>query len=145
MNITEPLQNGRKTWIVVESLAGSGIISNIQHKNVQIVLKDDLRDNPSLRFQQGEKIIISTETVLDDVLQRLDEPEKQDLISTLKNKVGCRRMLTALFPVSSSRRSQSRISRHWNLTRTKNILSNRSADPHQYIFGSCCGERPLDR
>ena len=98
MNITEPLQNGRKTWIVVESLAGSGIINNIQDKNTQIVSKEDLRDNRSLRFKQGEKIIISTETVLDDVLQRLDNPEKLELISTLKNKVECRRMLTALFP-----------------------------------------------
>lgn len=98
MNIKEPLQNGHKTWIVDERLASSGIISNIQHKNVRIVSKDDLSDNPSLRFQQGEKSIISTETVLDDILQRLDEPEKQELISPLKNKVECRRMLTALFP-----------------------------------------------
>ena len=98
MNITEQLQNQRKTWILVENLAGSGVITDIKDKNVQIVSKDELRENPSLRFEQGDKIIISTETVLDDVLQHLDDPEKQKLISTLKNKVECRQMLTTLFP-----------------------------------------------
>jgi len=98
MNITERLQNGPKTWILVESHAGSGIISDIEEQNIQVISKEDLKENPSLRFKQGEKIIISTETVLDDVLQRLDDPEKKDLISILKNKVKCRQMLTALFP-----------------------------------------------
>jgi hypothetical protein len=87
-----------KTWILVESLAGSGVIADIREENVRVISKDDLKDEPSLRFKQGEKIIISTETVLDEVLQRLDDPEKQGLISTLKNKVECRRMLTVLFP-----------------------------------------------
>jgi len=98
MNITEQLQNGQKTWVVVESLAGSGIIAGIGSENIQVITKQDLKDDPSLRFRQGEKIIISTETVLDEVLQRLDDPEKKELISTLKNKVECRRMLSGLFP-----------------------------------------------
>ena len=98
MNITEKLQSGRRTWILVESLAGSGVIAEIKDWNIRVVTKEDLKNDPFLRFERGDKIIISTETMLDDVLQRLDDPEKKELISTLKNKVECRQMLTALFP-----------------------------------------------
>jgi len=98
MNITKPSQTQRKTWILVESLTGSGVIAQIEDENIQVLTKDDLKKDPSIRFKEGEKIIISTETMLDDVLQRLDDPEKKDLISTLKNKVECRQMLSGLFP-----------------------------------------------
>ena len=98
MNITKQLQNEVKTWIIVESLTGAGIIAGIEEKNIQFITKDDLKKYPSLRFKKGEKIIISTETVLDEVLQRLDDPEKKNLIATLKNKVECRHMLSGLFP-----------------------------------------------
>ena len=98
MTNTEKTHNNTKTWILVESIAGSGIIAGTERENIQILSKDNLKNDPSLRFKKGEKIIISTETVLDDVLQRLDDPEKKELISTLKNKVECRRMLSGLFP-----------------------------------------------
>jgi len=98
MKITEPLQSGRKTWILVENLAGSGVITEIVDTNIQVLTKEEMKNNPSLRFPRGDKIIISTETVLDDVLQRLDDPEKRDLIITLKNKVECRQALAKLFP-----------------------------------------------
>ncbi len=96
MNTTK--DHSHKTWILVESLVGSGIIAGIKDENIRVVSKEELKDDPSLRFEQGDKIIISTETVLDDVLHRMDDPQKKELISTLKNKVSCRQMLTALFP-----------------------------------------------
>ena len=98
MKITEPLQSRRKTWILIENLAGSGVITEIVDENIQVLTKEEMKNNPSLRFPRGDKIIISTETVLDDVLQRLDDPEKKDLIITLKNKVECRQVLATLFP-----------------------------------------------
>jgi len=98
MKITEPLQSRRTTWILIENLAGSGVITEIVDENIQVLTKEEMKNNPSLRFPRGDKIIISTETVLDDVLQRLDDPEKKDLIITLKNKVECRQVLATLFP-----------------------------------------------
>jgi hypothetical protein len=51
-----------------------------------------------LRIKKGDKVIIATETVLDEVLKKIDDEEKKAMISRLKNKVACRQMLTAIFP-----------------------------------------------
>lgn len=88
-----------KTWIVVEHLVGSGIIANIrQNDNLAVCSKEYLEKHPELRFQEGHKVIISTETVLDEVLRHLDDQKKNEYISNLKHKVQCRRMLTSIFP-----------------------------------------------
>lgn len=95
------LAQQRKTWILVESLSGAGVIADIadiDRDEIRVTTRDDLARDPSLRFAQGDRLIISTETMLDEALQRLDDPDKKALISKLKNKVECRRLLTALFP-----------------------------------------------
>jgi len=85
--------------IVVEDLAGSGIIGSIpQTAHLQVLSKKQLAEQPDLRIRKGDKVIISTETVLDEVLHHLDDEEKKAKISELKHKVRCRQMLAALFP-----------------------------------------------
>lgn len=88
-----------KTWIVVEDLVGSGVISSLQQTpNIQVVAKEQLAEQPDLRIKTGDKVIISTETVLDEVLRHLEDEEKKARISDLKHKTRCRQMLTSLFP-----------------------------------------------
>ena len=89
----------QQTWILVESLVGAGIINSLRnHPSIRVVTKEELQSNPDLRIKKGDKVIIATETVLDEALKKLDDEEKKELISRLKNKVACRQMLTSIFP-----------------------------------------------
>ncbi|MEI6071284.1 MAG: ATP-grasp domain-containing protein [Verrucomicrobiae bacterium] len=88
-----------QTWIIVESLVGAGIINLLRDRpSIRVVTKDELQGNPGLRIKKGDKVIIATETVLDEALNRLDDDEKKEMVSRLKNKVTCRQMLTSIFP-----------------------------------------------
>jgi len=78
---------------------GAGIINSLRDcPSIQVLTKEELRSNPSLRIKTGDKVIIATETVLDEALAKMEDDEKKELISRLKNKVTCRQMLTAIFP-----------------------------------------------
>jgi hypothetical protein len=88
-----------QTWIVVEDLVGAGVINALKtHPAIRVVTKAELQQHPEWRILPGEKVIIATETVLDAVLHNLDDLEKKELVSQLKNKVTCRQMLTSIFP-----------------------------------------------
>src|SRR5512147_1486573 len=88
-----------KTWIVVEDLVGSGIIASMpQTDYIQVVTKKELASRPDLRIEKGAKVIIATETVLDEVLRHLEDETKREWISKLKHKIYCRRILASLFP-----------------------------------------------
>jgi len=88
-----------QTWVLVESLVGAGIINSLRDRpSIRVVTKDELQNSPNLRIKTGDKVIIATETVLDEALKKLDDDEKKELISRLKNKVTCRQMLTSIFP-----------------------------------------------
>ena len=89
----------QQTWILVESLVGAGIINSLRNfSSIRVVTKEELQSNPDLRIKTGDKVIIATETVLDEALKKLDDDEKRELISRLKNQVTCRQMLTSIFP-----------------------------------------------
>jgi len=88
-----------QTWILVESLVGAGIINLLRDRpTIRVVTKKELQANPNLRIKKGDKVIIATETVLDEALNKLEDDETKELISRLKNKVHCRQMLTSIFP-----------------------------------------------
>ena len=88
-----------RTWIVVESLVGAGVINLLRdHPSIRVVTKDELQGDPNLRIKKGDKVIIATETVLDEALNKLDDDEKKEMVSRLKNKVTCRQMLASIFP-----------------------------------------------
>jgi len=88
-----------QTWIIVESLVGAGIINLLRdHPSIRVVTKDDLHADPGMRIKKGDKVIIATETVLDEALNKLEDDGKKEMVSRLKNKVTCRQMLAAIFP-----------------------------------------------
>jgi hypothetical protein len=88
-----------RTWIVVEDVVGSGIIgSMLQTEHIRVVTKKDLAAEPDRCIKKGDKVIIATETVLDEVLRHLEDESKREWISRLKHKVYCRQILASLFP-----------------------------------------------
>lgn len=88
-----------QTWIVVEDLVGSGIIGSMPQTNhIRIITKKELAARTDLCIKRGDKVIIATETVLDEVLQHLEDEKKKDWISKLKHKVYYRQILASLFP-----------------------------------------------
>lgn len=58
----------------------------------------ELSEQPHRRFGRDERVVITSENVLDVVLQRLDDPDRADLIDALKNKHRCREMLASRYP-----------------------------------------------
>ena len=88
-----------QTWIIVESLVGAGIINLLRDRpSIRVATKEELQGSPDLRIKMGDKVIIATETVLDEALNKLEDGEKKEMVSRLKNKVACRQMLTTIFP-----------------------------------------------
>ncbi len=88
-----------KTWIFAENLSYSGIVNNLlNHQSIRVVTKKELQKRPQLQIGREDKVIVTTETMLKDVLDRLEDPEKKELILRLKNKASCRRMLASIFP-----------------------------------------------
>ena len=88
-----------QTWILVESLVGAGVINPLRDlPSIQVFTKEELRGNPNLRIKTGDKVIIATETVMDEALSKMDDDGKRELVSRLKNKVTCRQMLASIFP-----------------------------------------------
>jgi CRP-like cAMP-binding protein len=96
---TEDAIQPPQTWIIVESLVGAGIINLLRDRpSIRVVTKEELQGNQNLRIKKGDKVIIATETVMDEALNKLEDDEKRELVSRLKNKVNCRQMLTSIFP-----------------------------------------------
>ena len=88
-----------QTWILVESLVGAGVINSLRDRpSIHVLTKEDLQGDPTLRIKKGDKVIISTETVMDEALKKMEDAGKKDMVSRLKNKVACRQMMASIFP-----------------------------------------------
>ena len=86
--VTDPTDHGAS--VVLDETARSG--------SAALIDGSDLAASTARRFGTGDKIVITSENVLDAVLQRLDDPERIRLIDSLKNKHRCREMISALYP-----------------------------------------------
>ena len=87
------------TWFVIENHTGSGIIQLLREVDgIRVVTKLELKNQEDMVFSQYDKICITTETVLDDVLKRLTDKRRHLMIEKLKNKVACREILKSIYP-----------------------------------------------
>jgi len=87
------------TWIIVEDHAGAGILNTMAPQdNFHILSKEELVADPTLRFSTSDRVCINSETVLDEVLQRMDDSARRKTVEQLKNKVSCREMLADVYP-----------------------------------------------
>ena len=88
-----------QTWILVESLVGAGVINSLRDRpSIHVLTKENLQGDPTLRIKKGDKVIIATETVMDEALKKMEDAGKKDMVSRLKNKVACRQMMASIFP-----------------------------------------------
>ncbi|WP_421883888.1 ATP-grasp domain-containing protein [Pacificispira sp.] len=92
---------GRHGLIVVDrSDHGSSVVldDTVRRGVADMMDGTDLAGSDDRRFGAKDRVVITSENVLDTVLQRLDDPARADLIDALKNKHRCREMLTARYP-----------------------------------------------
>ncbi|BAY61265.1 putative Crp/Fnr-family transcriptional regulator [Calothrix brevissima NIES-22] len=87
------------TWIVVSEHATSGILNTVTiEDNIHIISKQELQKNSDLKFSAHDKVCINSETVLDEVLHRMEDVERCLIVNKLKDKFACRQMLQAIYP-----------------------------------------------
>jgi CRP-like cAMP-binding protein len=77
----------------------SVVLEETQRQGAAEVLDGtQLTEDVARRFGPGERVLITSENVLDPVLQRLDDPGRAALIRSLKDKHRCREMMAAHYP-----------------------------------------------
>ena len=91
--ITKP-----KAYIISDPGAESGAIETIPPTDgLNILTIDELRQS-SIRFTENDKVCITSEAVIEGVLERLDDETLIFGIHTMKDKVAFREALTSIFP-----------------------------------------------
>ncbi|MDH5301012.1 MAG: ATP-grasp domain-containing protein [Gammaproteobacteria bacterium] len=93
------MSNAATTWFIVADHAGAGILNVIpQGEHLRVLSRQQLLDDPGIRFAAQDKVCITSETVLELVLQRWDDPQRCHAVEQLKNKVSSRQLLQGMFP-----------------------------------------------
>lgn len=98
MSSTQTSQSSSSTWIIADHIGAGGTLDAITDPNIHVLSKRDLRDDPGLRIKHGDKVCLTSETVLADVLTRMDDLEQCYQVHSLKDKLACRQMLRSTYP-----------------------------------------------
>lgn len=88
------------TIVVDRSDHGASVVldETVRQEIATLTDGDDLAAVQEVRFTTADRVVITSENVLDSVLQRLDDPDRVRLIDSLKNKHRCREMMAAHYP-----------------------------------------------
>jgi CRP-like cAMP-binding protein/effector-binding domain-containing protein len=88
------------TIVVDRSDHGSSVVldESVRLGTAALLQGEDLAVDRDRRFGPSDKLVITSENVLDSVLRRLDDPNRAALIDALKNKHRCREMMAAHYP-----------------------------------------------
>lgn len=88
------------TIVIDRTDHGSSVVldETVRHGIAELVDGEDLAADRDTRFSRSDRVVITSENVLDSVLQRLDDPDRARLIDSLKNKHRCREMMAAHYP-----------------------------------------------
>lgn len=95
-----PMQQSHASIIIDRSDHGVSVVLEETQRSGAADVMDGARlaDEPDRRFGPGERVLITSENVLDPVLQRLDDPDRVALIRSLKDKHRCREMMAGYYP-----------------------------------------------
>jgi len=63
-----------------------------------IMSKEQLHQKKDLRFGKDDKVCLTTESVLDEVLRRLDDENRKNAVLQLKDKFAFRELLKTIYP-----------------------------------------------
>src|SRR5438034_10117035 len=62
-----------------------------------ILNKQELQEQKDLRFGKDDKVCVTTESILDDVLSRLDDKTRKNAVLKLKDKFAFRELLKSIY------------------------------------------------
>jgi ATP-grasp domain len=94
------MSNSRNsTFLISNPASESGTLDTLPATpGLQVLTLDQLREQPDLRFGQADKVCLTTESVLADVLDRLDDERRKTAVLLLKDKYAFRQLLQSLYP-----------------------------------------------
>jgi hypothetical protein len=67
-------------------------------RGLKVLNRQELQEQKDLRFGKTDKVCLTTESILDDVLQRLDDEERKSAVLRLKDKFAFRELLKSIYP-----------------------------------------------
>jgi hypothetical protein len=67
-------------------------------RGLQVLNRQELQGQKDLRFGKNDKVCLTTESILDDVLQRLDDEARKSAVLRLKDKFAFRELLKSIYP-----------------------------------------------
>ncbi len=88
-------------WLIVDTYApGSSVLLDRMQEtpNVRVVTRQGLEADAQLRFSRGDKVRVTTETMLELALQCMKDANLVRLVSGMKHKIACHHLLLGLYP-----------------------------------------------
>jgi len=77
----------------------SGTLETLPTTSGLVLLdKHQLQEQPNLRFGKADKVCLTSESILDDVLARMDDENRRSAVLILKDKFAFRDLLSSLYP-----------------------------------------------
>jgi len=91
--------NIQSVTLICNPASESGTLETLPPTPGLVVLdRHQLRAQPGLRFGKTDKTCLTTESILDDVLTRLDDEVRKGAILALKDKFAFRALLKSMYP-----------------------------------------------
>ena len=89
----------KPAYLISNPSGESGALDTLPETNGLFILsKEQLHEKTKLRFGTDDKVCLTTESVLDEVLQRLDDMNRKAAVLQLKDKFAFRELLKAIYP-----------------------------------------------
>ena len=86
-------------FLISNRASESGTLETLPDTNgLQVLDKGQLRQQTSLRFGKDDKVCLTTESIIEDVLNRLDDENRKTAVLKLKDKFAFRGLLTSIYP-----------------------------------------------
>ena len=86
-------------YLISNPSSESGALDTLPATNGLLVIsKEQLEEQKDLRFGKDDKVCLTTESVLDEVLGRLDDENRKNAVLQLKDKFAFRELLRSIYP-----------------------------------------------
>src|SRR5512143_1434577 len=91
--------HNNSAYLICNRAGESGTLETLPNTNgLQVLDKEQLRQQTGLRFGKDDKVCLTTESIIEDVLNRLDDENRKNAVLRLKDKFAFRELLTSIYP-----------------------------------------------
>jgi len=88
-----------KAYLIGNPTSESGSLDTLPDtEGLNVLSREQLIDQANLRFGKDDKVCLTTESVLDNVLPRLDDKNRISAVLSLKDKFAFRELLKNIYP-----------------------------------------------